>query len=200
MNKHKTLVIIFFAFFAGCSPPAEQGDLPSSSDGADSLVLDGKGYASRPRLRRDGRLAGLPRMADVYQPVFLDTIDLPIIDAKFVDALEQTDVLQRGREVRYSARFKKEGTNVNFVEPATDGIAVATYERGVEDETLSCGTGVTASAIAYYLRQPGEGPQAIPIQTQGGRLEVRFTPHSDGFTDVWLCGPAQLVFEGVVEV
>ena len=118
----------------------------------------------------------------------------------FVDALEQTDVLQRGREVRYSARFKKEGTNVNFVEPATDGIAVATYERGVEDETLSCGTGVTASAIAYYLRQPGEGPQAIPIQTQGGRLEVRFTPHSDGFTDVWLCGPAQLVFEGVVEV
>ncbi|MCB0581808.1 MAG: murein transglycosylase A [Phaeodactylibacter sp.] len=95
MNKHKTLVIIFFAFFAGCSPPAEQGDLPSSSDGADSLVLDGKGYASRPRLRRDGRLAGLPRMADVYQPVFLDTIDLPIIDAKFVDALEQNLELLR---------------------------------------------------------------------------------------------------------
>ena len=115
---------------------------------------------------------------------------------EFVDALEQTDVLQRGREVRYSERFKTEGTNVNFVAPAEEGIAVATYERGVEDETLSCGTGVTASAIAHYIRQPGQGPQVIPIQTKGGRLEVRFTPMADGFTDVWLCGPAELVFEG----
>ena len=118
----------------------------------------------------------------------------------FVDALENTDVLQRGRKVRYSARFRKEGTNVNFVEPTAEGIAVATYERGVEDETLSCGTGVTASAIAHYLRRSGQGPQAIPIQAKGGRLEVRFTPYADGFTDVWLCGPAQLVFEGVMEV
>ena len=118
---------------------------------------------------------------------------------EFVDAVGHTAILQRGREIRYSERFRKEGTNVNFVEPTKDGITVATYERGVEDETLSCGTGVTASAIAHFLREPGQGPQAIPIRTKGGELEVRFTPLADGFTDVWLCGPAQLVFKGQVE-
>lgn len=118
---------------------------------------------------------------------------------EFVGALEHIDVLQRGREVRYSERFRREGTNVNFVELTENGIAVATYERGVEAETLSCGTGVTASAIARYLQQPGHGPQTVPVQTKGGRLEVRFTPRGGSFTDVWLCGPAQLVFEGMIE-
>ncbi|MCO6486893.1 MAG: diaminopimelate epimerase [Phaeodactylibacter sp.] len=127
---------------------------------------------------------------------FLDTGSPHYVE--FVGNLEQVDVCRRGREIRYSERFKKEGTNVNFVEPAHGGIAVATYERGVEDETLSCGTGVTASAIAYFLARPDRGPQLVPIHTKGGMLEVRFTPSSHGFTDIWLCGPAVRVFEGRV--
>ncbi|MCB0550383.1 MAG: diaminopimelate epimerase [Phaeodactylibacter sp.] len=119
---------------------------------------------------------------------------------EFVDDLGQINIIQRGREVRYSKRFKQEGTNVNFVEPFEGGISVATYERGVEDETLSCGTGVTASAIAHYLRKPsmGLGPQTVPVRVKGGRLEVRFTPQPGRFTNIWLCGPALLVYEGVV--
>lgn len=117
---------------------------------------------------------------------------------EFVGNLDQVDVCRRGREIRYSERFREEGTNVNFVGATPGGIAVATYERGVEDETLSCGTGATASAIAHFLAQPGQGPQAVPIQTKGGELEVRFTPQPRGFTDVWLCGPAVRVFEGMV--
>lgn len=154
------------------------------------------------RLRPDGWVE--LKMADVQQAeqgagfYFLNTGSPHYVE--FVEDLEQVDVFRRGRKVRYSGRFREEGTNVNFVQPAGPGIAVATYERGVEDETLSCGTGVTASAIAYYLHRQGAGPQAVPIQTRGGQMEVRFIPRAGGFTDIWLCGPAQRVFEGEIEI
>ena len=102
--------------------------------------------------------------------------------------------------MRYSERFRVEGTNVNFVQPVEGGIAVATYERGVEDETLSCGTGVTAAAMAYYLEHPGPGRQQVDIQAKGGKLQVRFQPRSEGFDEIWLCGPAERVFEGRIEL
>lgn len=117
----------------------------------------------------------------------------------FVDDLSTIDVVGEGRAIRYSDRFRAEGTNVNFVQAHTGGgISVGTYERGVEDETLSCGTGVTASAIAHYLRRPGPDRQVVDIQVKGGRLQVRFQPRDDGFSDIWLCGPAERVFEGEV--
>lgn len=144
---------------------------------------------------RMGDVKGIEQGAGFY---FLDTGSPHYVE--FVGSLERTDVFQRGREVRYSERFKKEGTNVNFVEPGKAGITVATYERGVEDETLSCGTGAVASAIAHYHRQPGQGQQAVSVQTKGGQLEVRFSPQAGAFADIWLCGPAQLVFEGVAEL
>jgi diaminopimelate epimerase len=117
----------------------------------------------------------------------------------FVDDLETVDVLGQGRAIRYSDRFREKGTNVNFVQVSGKGISVATYERGVEDETLSCGTGVTAAAMAYYLQQPAAGRQTVDIKAKGGELQVRFQPKENGFTDVWLCGPAVRVFEGRVE-
>lgn len=119
---------------------------------------------------------------------------------RFVDSLEGFDVFEEGRAVRYSERFKTEGTNVNFVAPNKKGIEVATYERGVEDETLSCGTGVTAAALTHYLQQKENPAHQIAIQSKGGSLEVRFTPHEAGFTDIWLCGAANLVFEGLVDL
>lgn len=114
----------------------------------------------------------------------------------FVDDLEGMDVVGHGRAIRYSERFREKGTNVNFVQITDEGISVATYERGVEDETLSCGTGVTAAAMAYHLQAPENERRTVDIRAKGGELQVRFQPKGDGFTDVWLCGPAVRVFEG----
>lgn len=114
----------------------------------------------------------------------------------FVEDLDDINVFENGQAIRYSARFKAEGINVNFVEKTAKGLHVATYERGVEDETLSCGTGVTAAALAYSLEQGGE-LNRIAVDSKGGALEVLFTQTDrKQFKDIWLCGPAKRVFEG----
>ncbi len=119
---------------------------------------------------------------------------------RFVDAVDGLDVVQEGRRVRYSAPFASTGINVNFAQ-AKGGrlLQVATYERGVEDETWSCGTGVVASVLAWAAR---DAAVASPVQvdTRGGRLEVRFQRQGQGFSEVWLCGPAAHVFSGEAEV
>lgn len=119
---------------------------------------------------------------------------------QFVENIEAVDVFAEGRAIRYSPRFSEVGTNVNFVEPTATGIKVLTYERGVEDETLSCGTGVTAAAIAHYLRTPLTAGNQIDIQAKGGKLQVRFEPSEDSFQQVWLCGKAIRVFQGEVDL
>jgi len=117
----------------------------------------------------------------------------------FVEDLDDVNVVENGQAIRYSATYKKEGINVNFVEKTKTGILVATYERGVEDETLSCGTGVTACAIAHYMSKPTNTSTTVPVKTKGGDLEVHFKPREEkGVTDVWLCGKATLVFEGTI--
>lgn len=121
----------------------------------------------------------------------------------FTEDLTDINVYENGRAIRYSDRFAKEGVNVNFVEIAsqpTQGIEVATYERGVEDETFSCGTGVTAAAISYYLKNGAS--TEVPIKTKGGQLEVKFTKNTEGglFENVWLCGPATRVFGGSITI
>jgi diaminopimelate epimerase len=117
----------------------------------------------------------------------------------FVEDLKDINVFENGQAIRYSDRFRKDGINVNFAEKTDSGLVVATYERGVEDETYSCGTGATAAAISYYLDEKITTRTRVPIQTKGGDLEVRFAPVEGGFESVWLCGPATLVFEGVLE-
>lgn len=118
----------------------------------------------------------------------------------FVNDIQQVNVFEQGRAIRYNDRFIAEGTNVNFVQPNNDGISVATYERGVEAETLSCGTGVTAAAIAHYLKSGKKMHPNIAIQVKGGNLEVRFELDGQDFTNIWLCGPAEQVFEGKIEM
>jgi len=76
-------------------------------------------------------------------------------------------------------------------------LIVFTYERGVEGETLSCGTGVTAAALAYHHQQKGPFDQ-VAIRTKGGNLKVRFEATDNGYSNIWLCGPATRVFEGVL--
>lgn len=127
---------------------------------------------------------------------FLDTGSPHYVE--FVDRVAEIDVVSEGRKTRYSERFMPDGTNVNFVEMDDDRIFVRTYERGVEDETLSCGTGVTASAIvAYFIN----GKTSQMVHTTGGEFIVSFVPDPDGAsTNVWLRGPAEAVFEGIIEI
>jgi diaminopimelate epimerase len=117
----------------------------------------------------------------------------------FVKNVEGMDIVTQAQKIRYSERFTEEGTNVNFVEIRKNNLFVRTYERGVEDETLSCGTGVTASALATAIRCP-ENPGYFNILTKGGELTVRFHQDKNTFTDVWLEGPAQFVFQGEVDI
>jgi diaminopimelate epimerase len=120
---------------------------------------------------------------------------------RFENDLEKLNMVQEGRAVRYSERFKTEGINVNLVHLNSDGsLDIRTYERGVEDETLACGTGVTAAAIASFLyRGLAKGQTEIPVHALGGDLAVRFQTNGDGaFSDIWLCGPTEQVFEGEI--
>lgn len=115
------------------------------------------------------------------------------------DDVAHTDVVHQGREIRNRERFAPNGINVNFAQITDDGLYVRTYERGVEDETLSCGTGVTACAIAASGGKTGNFH--TPIQTPGGNLSVSFNKNTaDTAVDVVLTGPAIRVYEGQIMV
>ena len=116
-----------------------------------------------------------------------------------VTELAQTDVEKQGKAIRYNDEFKNEGINVNFIQSMKDGLHIRTYERGVEAETLSCGTGATAAALS--VAQNTNEAQKIDIQTQGGLLQVKFKKISENhFEDIWLCGPAKFVFKGTINL
>lgn len=117
---------------------------------------------------------------------------------KLASDVADIDVYHRGMDIRFSTPYAQEGINVNFVEQRTaDSIFVRTYERGVEEETLSCGTGVTAAALVSYHN--AEGHNHIKVKTRGGDLEVSFDRNEDGScTNIWLTGPAEKVFKGTV--
>jgi diaminopimelate epimerase len=116
---------------------------------------------------------------------------------RYTDQVESVDLLAEAKRIRYSDAYAAEGINVNFVEelPAPGSLRMRTYERGVEDETLSCGTGVTAAAISYVQRHPQ--CRMVTVITRGGTLRVSLTVDDAGaFSDIWLEGPAQRIFEG----
>ena len=119
---------------------------------------------------------------------------------KFASDVKDIDVVATGRDIRYSNAFSAEGINVDFVETIDeDSIFVRTYERGVEDETLSCGTGVTASAL--LAAHNDKGFNTVEVRTKGGSLSVEFDKIDDEhFEDIWLCGPAEFVFKGEIEI
>ena len=95
------------------------------------------------------------------------------------------DVYQEGKAIRNNERFKAEGTNVNFVKYGSESIDVRTYERGVEGETLSCGTGVTAAALSWADKHQSNGGK-VEVNTKGGELSVAFKRNEKGFHDIWL--------------
>jgi diaminopimelate epimerase len=129
--------------------------------------------------------------------VFLNTGSPHFI--KWVNKIKNYPVFEEGRKIRWSEGFKPAGTNVNFVEQLDgNSIFVRTYERGVENETLSCGTGVTAAALTSVSHQ---FVSPVSVKTLGGELSVEFKVSHDGsFTDIFLIGPAKMVFQGVLEL
>ncbi len=142
--------------------------------------------------------------------VSLADVEVPLPDAHGVlvhtgsphwvlwaDDLAQLDVVTEGKKWRNNPRFQPDGVNVNFICRKNDMLSVRTYERGVEDETLSCGTGVVAAALVdAALRQLQETSQTL-VQTRGGQLVVYFQPVApQRFVNIWLEGPAKHVFKG----
>ena len=164
------------------------------------------------------RMNNVSEVKTIGDDLFLDTGSPHFI--RFVSSVKDYPVIEKGREIRYAKEFAPGGTNVNFVEiKGKDSIFVRTYERGVENETLSCGTGVTAAALAasrHGLASP------VSVQTLGGELRVEFKirpsalpfgqadlsaegaglsrRQSGMFEDIYLIGPAKLVFEGDLEL
>ncbi len=115
-----------------------------------------------------------------------------------VNNLSDYDVVSKGREIRNGAPYFESGSNVNFVEKKEENIfSVRTYERGVEDETLSCGTGVTAVALSMHATKQIE-KEEVRVQTPGGQLKVTFRKNENGYEDVILIGPAEQVFKGEI--
>jgi diaminopimelate epimerase len=115
-----------------------------------------------------------------------------------VDDLDNLEVKNQGAKIRYSDLYGKAGSNVNFVKQLGDNhYALRTYERGVEDETLSCGTGATAVAIAMHATQKTNSHH-IHLDVEGGKLEVSFVKEVDKYTNIFLKGSATFVFEGEV--
>ena len=120
---------------------------------------------------------------------------------KFTNGVKSANIISEGRGIRYSNRFKKKGVNVNFAEKNGKGIFVRTYERGVEGETLSCGTGVTASALASSIHGISTAENYCKISTLGGELLVHFhRGKGTSFTDIWLEGTATFVYKGEINL
>lgn len=118
----------------------------------------------------------------------------------FVDDINAVDVRNLGAQLRYHEGFAPMGTNVNFVQIISpDHIAIRTYERGVEDETLACGTGMTASALIHAVLN--NAPSPVQVDVAGGdTLSIGFTRTGNEFADVTLTGPADFVFDGAIEL
>lgn len=128
-------------------------------------------------------------------PHYVSFIDTPLQTFQLVD---------EAKKIRYNDEFSRDGINVNMVNlHGLKEVNMRTYERGVENETLSCGTGVTAAALSCaLLNQLPDGVHQIAVETKGGRLQVKFNYHqaTSSFSDVWLEGPATFVFEGKVNI
>lgn len=165
------------------------------------LAVDGPHYA---KISESGDWVSL-QMNDVNE-VNMDG-DAYVLDTgsphyvKMATGLKEKDVYHDGYAIRNNDTYRDKGINVNFVEPNGEGYFVRTFERGVEDETYACGTGVTAVALAMAKRNNQTGALNTPIKVLGGDLNVRFETSDDKhFTQIFLEGPAVKVFEGEVEI
>jgi diaminopimelate epimerase len=117
--------------------------------------------------------------------IFKDSLDIPVVE--------------EAQKIRFNETYKEKGINVNFLKPEKDCLRIRTYERGVEDETLSCGTGVTAAVLAEFASNNAKAStKERVVSTQGGDLAVRFTFDGESYKNIYLIGPAVRVFKGEI--
>ena len=160
----------------------------SSHDGVHHAEIEGQMVKLKMRDVSDIKKIGRNLLLDTGSPHYVT----------FVENTDSTNVVELGREIRRQEEHEPDGVNVNFVEAINEtNIKVRTYEKGVEDETLSCGTGVVASALATYFAKKTNCTK-LNIHTQGGLLSVHFQKTNNGFENIFLIGPAEKVFDGIV--
>ncbi|GAB3998640.1 diaminopimelate epimerase [Spirosoma daeguense] len=162
------------------------------------IAVDGEHVA---RVEGDDIFLKMTNVADVEERsglTFLNTGSPHVV--QFVDDLESYEVVGEGRSIRYSSTFQPGGTNVNFSQIVGDNtVFVRTYERGVEDETYSCGTGVTAVALVAHQQRGLQSP--VLINTLGGNLRISFNVVAENqFDSIYLIGPAKRVFVGTITI
>lgn len=163
-----------------------------ASDGVHEAEIDTDGIVSL-------KMKDVKTIKKFHSDFILDTGSPHYI--KMVTNVMELDVFKKGSEIRHSKEFEEEGINVNFVEQLSevDKIIVRTYERGVEDETFSCGTGVTAAALVCYHNENGFND--VEVKTLGGHLSVEFDRIDDNkYENIWLCGPAEKIYEGSIQI
>jgi diaminopimelate epimerase len=159
------------------------------------MAIDGE---HKGKIMEDGislQMQDVTKIEGVGDGLVLDTGSPHYIE--MVDNLDDVDVNKEGRRIRNSAPFKKDGINVNFVLDAAE-LQVRSYERGVEAETLSCGTGVVATALAMHYANCIEG-NLISVNTKGGELTVSFEEFNSTYRNIWLSGEASMVYVGEFE-
>lgn len=164
------------------------------------LAVDGPHYA---KISEDGNWVDL-QMIDIDRinkdgDAYVLNTGSPHYVAQ-MDDLEHYNVFQEGKAIRNNDTYKADGINVNFVEDLGDHLFVRTFERGVEDETYACGTGVTAVALSMAQHKGQSGHIETPVKVLGGDLRIEFDYDGQQFTQVFLCGPAEKVFEGDLTV
>ena len=164
------------------------------------LAVDGSHYA---KISEDGNWVSL-QMIDVQDistdgDAFILNTGSPHYVLCVAD-LAQKDVSTDGRNIRYNDKYSTEGINVNFVEDFADHYYVRTYERGVENETYACGTGVTAVAMAMAKKKNKNGLVHTSLRVLGGKLQVTFNYDGSKFSNVFLEGPSTLVFMGDINI
>lgn len=159
-------------------------------------AIDGIHHANRTETEISIQMIDVREVEVIGTDYFLDTGSPHYVQS--LDDVGQLNITSAAHGIRYNDRFKAEGTNVNFVNYNEQPYQMRTYERGVEGETLACGTGVTAVAlIAHQLNKVAAGDK-VAVSTPGGNLSVRFDYKDAAYTNVWLTGPAKFVFKGQI--
>ena len=166
------------------------------------IAIDGEHFAEISGEDTNGLIVRLKMQDATIGPRFVDGLLINTGSphfVRFVPNVDQTDVFTEGKALRRDARFLPGGANINFAEIRSDGLYVRTYERGVERETLSCGTGVTATALATAILSD-DNPGFYTIKTRGGNLKVSYKLSGESFSDIWLEGSVTFVFDGQIRV
>ncbi len=163
------------------------------------LAIDGEHNASLNEEQVHLLMSDVPSISEDNDAFVLDTGSPHFVC--FVNDLDTMDIVKYGQEVRYNEKYKEQGINVNLAQKVdSQKINMLTYERGVEDETFSCGTGASAVALAYALKNNVTEPFELEIKVKGGQLKVSAIPNNGGFKNIYLIGPATYVFNGSVSV